>query len=262
MLQINQLHFQYPHAPAILNGVDLQLNAGELLTILGANGRGKSTLLNCIAGLFKPQAGTIHLHGEDLSLMTSKQIAQKIAYVSQHSPNTYQYTVRDFVVLGRAAHLGLFNQPSEEDFALVDNALHELGIKNFANKVYMQLSGGQKQLVNLARILVQQPQLILFDEPTSALDYGNVFKTLSLIRQLSSQNYTIIMTTHNPDHPILLDSCVPQNRVAILNEQGKLDVGSVREIITEQNLSALYHTELKLLEIAELQRQICAIKQL
>ena len=104
----------------------------------------------------------------------------------------------------------------------------------------MQMSGGEKQLVNLARILVQQPQLILFDEPTSALDYGNVFKTLSLIKELSLQGFTIVMTTHNPDHPMLLHSALPNSRVSILNEHGKLQTGSAPEIITEANLKALY----------------------
>ena len=98
----------------------------------------------------------------------------------------------------------------------------------------------KKQLVNLARILVQQPQLILFDEPTSALDYGNVFKTLSLIKELSLQGFTIIMTTHNPDHPMLLHSALPHSRVSILNEHGKLQTGLTPEIITEANLKALY----------------------
>jgi abc transporter related len=126
----------------------------------------------------------------------------------------------------------------------------------------MQMSGGEKQLVNLARILVQQPQLILFDEPTSALDYGNVFKTLSLIKELSLQGFTIIMTTHNPDHPMLLHSALPHSRVSILNEHGKLQTGLAPEIITEANLKALYQTDLRLVDVPALQRQICAITHL
>ena len=197
-----------------------------------------------------------------LSDMSSKQIAQKIAYVSQHSPQTYQYRVRDYVVLGRAAHLGVLDKPNEADFALVDEALNKLGISHFADRIYMQMSGGEKQLVNLARILVQQPQLILFDEPTSALDYGNVFKTLSLIKELSLQGFTIIMTTHNPDHPMLLHSALPHSRVSILNEHGKLQTGLTPEIITEANLKALYQTNLRLVDVPALQRQICAITHL
>ena len=165
MLKINQLYFQHqPHIP-LLNGVDLTLNAGELVTILGANGRGKSTLLNCIAGLLTPQRGEIFLNNVEIKHLTSKQIARQVAYVSQYSPQTYQYKVLDYVVLGRAAYLGLFGKPSEEDYHLAEQALAQLGISHFVDKIYMQMSGGEKQLVNLAKILVQQPQLILFDEP-------------------------------------------------------------------------------------------------
>ncbi|MDP9501307.1 ABC transporter ATP-binding protein [Bisgaard Taxon 45] len=259
MLQIEHLYFQYSKTTPILNGINLSLAKGELLTILGANGQGKSTLLNCIAGILAPDQGTILLQNQNINTLSSKQIAQKIAYVSQQSPQTYQYRVSDYVVLGRAAHLGLFNQPSCHDFALVDEALHKLGIQHLTNKVYMQLSGGEKQLVNLARVLVQQPQLILFDEPTSALDYGNVFKTLTLIRELSEQGFTIIMTTHHPDHPMLLHSCIPQSKVAILNAAGKLQTGFATDIITEENLIALYHTDLRLIEVPTLKRKICAI---
>ncbi len=262
MLQVNNLYYWHNVENSLLNGVNLTLKQGELLTILGANGRGKSTLLNCLAGLLAPKSGQILLQNENLASLSSKQIAQKIAYVSQQSPQTYQYKVRDYVVLGRAAHLRMFDKPSETDFELVDQALNKLGIRHFAEKIYMQMSGGEKQLVNLARILVQQPQLILFDEPTSALDYGNVFKTLSLIKELSLQGFTIVMTTHNPDHPMLLHSSLPNSRVAILNEHGRLQTGSAPEIITQENLTALYHTDLRLLEVPELQRQICAITHL
>ena len=262
MLQVKNLYYWHNVENSLLNGVDLTLKQGELLTILGANGRGKSTLLNCLAGLLTPTSGQILLQNENLASLSSKQIAQKIAYVLQQSPQTYQYKVRDYVVLGRAAHLGMFDKPSESDFELVYQALDKLGIRHFVEKIYMQMSGGEKQLVNLARILVQQPQLILFDEPTSALDYGNVFKTLSLIKELSLQGFTIVMTTHNPDHPMLLHSSLPNSRVAILNEHGRLQTGSAPEIITQENLTALYHTDLRLLEVPELQRQICAITHL
>lgn len=262
MLHIDNLYFGYSSQHSLLNGIHLTLQQGELLTVLGANGRGKSTLLNCMAGLLKPKCGEILLDNIPLTQLSPKQIAQKIAYVSQQSPQTYQYKVIDYVVLGRAAHLGLFDKPDEADFALAENALDKLGMANFADKIYMQLSGGEKQLVNLARILVQQPQLILFDEPTSALDYGNVFKTLSLIKDLSLQGFTIVMTTHNPDHPMLLHACLPHSRVAILNGQGRLQVGSAPAIITQENLTALYHTDLRLIDVPQLKRQICAIATL
>ena len=154
MLKINQLYFQHQRHVPLLNGIDLILQKGELMTILGANGRGKSTLLNCIAGLLTPQRGEIYLNNAEIKTLSGKQIARQVAYVSQHSPQTYQYKVLDYVVLGRAAHLGLFGKPSEEDYHLAEQALAQLGISHFADKIYMQMSGGEKQLVNLAKILV------------------------------------------------------------------------------------------------------------
>lgn len=259
MLKIEQLYFHHQRNRPLLNGIDLELKKGELLTILGANGRGKSTLLNCIAGLLKPASGQILLENCNINQLSAKQIARQVAYVSQHSPQTYQYKVLDYVVLGRAAHLGLFGKPQAEDYHLAEQALEQLGIRHFADKIYMQMSGGEKQLVNLAKILVQQPQLILFDEPTSALDYGNVFKTLSLIKSLSQQQFSIMMTTHNPDHPMLLSEVTPHSKVAILNQAGKLDCGFTEAILTEDNLRELYQTDLRLIEVPELQRKICAI---
>lgn len=258
MLQVEHLYYQHNDKP-ILNDINFQLRKGELLTLLGANGAGKSTLLNCIAGLLKINQGKILWQNQSIKDFSPKQIAQRIAYVSQYAPQTYQYSVRDFVVLGRASHLGLFNRPSKADFLLVDNVLSQLNITKLANKIYMHCSGGEKQLVNISKVLVQQPELILFDEPTSALDYGNVFKTISLIRELADNQFSIIMTTHNPDHPILLHSRLPNSKTAILNQQGNLIIGNTPEIITEQNLNKLYQTELKLIQVPELNRKICAI---
>ncbi len=261
MLTVQNLYFQHTALP-LLNGINLHIKQGDLVTILGANGTGKSTLLNCIAGILAPQRGQVLLHDRPLSAMSNKEIARHIAYVSQLPPDTYQYCVRDYVVLGRAGHLGLFDRPGAQDYALVENALAKLSIAELADKIYMQLSGGQKQLVNIAKILVQQPQLILFDEPTSALDYGNVFKTLGLIKELAEQQFAIIMTTHNPDHPMLLSRHLPYSKVALLNRRGTLDVGAADDILTQENLTALYHTDLHVLDVPLLERKICALKSI
>lgn len=247
----------------ILNDVSLALKKGELITLLGANGAGKSTLLNCIAGLLKTDRGEITLNDTNIATLTSKEIARQVAYISQHSPQTYQYTVKDYVVLGRASHLGMFDRPEKEDYAIVEGALKTLGIEHLSNSIYMRLSGGQKQMVNIAKVLVQQPQLILFDEPTSALDYGNVFKVLQLIKQLVEKEFSVIMTTHNPEHPILLYRALANSKTALLTQEGKLLVGNTAEIITESNLTRLYQqANLRLFNVPTLQRDVCTIASL
>ncbi|AUI65998.1 MULTISPECIES: ABC transporter ATP-binding protein [Glaesserella] len=262
MLNVKNIVFKRGER-TILNDVSLSLEKGELLTLLGANGVGKSTLLNCIAGLLVPNQGDVLLNGISLSRLSAKQVARQIAYISQHSPQTYQYSVKDYVVLGRASHLNMFDKPSEADYQLVEDALQRLGISHLIDHIYMQLSGGQKQLVNIAKVLVQQPQLILFDEPTSALDYGNVFKVLRLIQTLAEHQFTVIMTTHNPEHPILLHHKLPHSKTALLTSEGKLCVGNTADIITEPNLTQLYqYANLRLFNVAELERKVCTISRL
>ena len=135
---------------------------------------------------------------------------------------------------------------------MVDDAMARLGITHLAKKPYTQISGGERQLVNVCRAIVQQPRVILFDEPTSALDYGNQIKVLRMVKGLREQGYAIIMTTHNPDHPILLGG-----RVAILDRAGRLSCGSVEKLMTEERLSALYDVDLRVLRIDELGSDAC-----
>ena len=263
MLHIKQLKYRYPgRQEPLLEDVNLRLEQGNLLTILGANGAGKSTLLNCMAGLIRPQSGSVMLNGHDMTALSSRDIAKCIAYVSQQAPQTYQYSVVDYVLLGRAAQIGVFGRPGRRDYEAAEQSLAQLGIAHFASKNYMRLSGGEKQMVNIAKALAQEPQLILFDEPTAALDYGNVFRTLSLVAALAEQGYTIVMTTHNPDHPMLLSDRLPTSRVALLGRSGSLHSGKVGGIITEAALAELYHTDLCLADVPLLKRKVCAIRKL
>lgn len=261
MLRVENLSFGYG-ADALLNDVSFQLAKGGLLTILGGNGAGKSTLLNCIAGLLRPRTGQIFINGRPGDELSRRERARLVAYVSQHAPQTYYYRVRDYVVLGRAAHLGLLATPGPADYALVDAALERLNCQQLAHKIYMQCSGGERQLANIAKILVQEPQLILFDEPTSALDYGNVFQTLRLIAELSNDGYALIMTTHNPDHPLLLAERCAHSQVALLHRGGRLESGPVATMITAEKLQALYQIDLRLIQTPELARPLCALSHL
>lgn len=247
---------------SVLEGVDLTLPKGALLTLLGRNGAGKSTLLNCIAGLLKPKSGQIYLAGRQIAAMNTGQIARIAAYVSQNTPQTYRYTVLDYVVLGRAARLGIMQKPGRQDYKTAERALETLGIGHLAESIYMETSGGEKQLATIAKALAQEPELILFDEPTSALDYGNAVKILSLIADLSLSGYTVIMTTHNPEHPLLLQGSLPESRTAILYDTGRLKTGNTSDIVCEKNLCELYHVNLKMIDMPLWQRKVCAVPRL
>ena len=247
MLQIQNLHYAY-RSRAVLQGVNLELPAGTLLSLLGRNGAGKSTLLNCISGLFKPQQGRALLDGRDTADLNPRETAR--------------YTVLDYGLLGRAARLPLYAKPAAADYAVAEAALEKLGIARLAQKIYMETSGGEKQLANIARALAQEPRVILFDEPTSALDYGNAAAILSLMADLAEAGYTVINTTHNPEHPLLLHGRHPQSQTALLLADGTVQSGNTADILTQDALQSLYQTDLRLLDIPGWSRRVCALAPL
>ena len=249
ILDVQDLSFRYSkNTKPIFHNVNLQMEKGEILTILGANGAGKSTLLNCLANILEPYSG-IH----DMSL---KKAAQLIGYVPQNHAPVYDYSVRDFIVMGRAPHLGMLEKPSENDYAIVDEVIRELGIEKLADKAYTQISGGERQQALIGRAIAQQPEIIMFDEPTNHLDYGNQLRMVHKIKNLSKKDYTVIMTTHMPDHAMMIGG-----KTAILGRDGTLKVGKTEEIITEKKLEELYQVKTRIVYIPEVGRKVCVVAE-
>ena len=251
-LEVCEVDFAYPGQSNTLNRVCFSVAHGELVVLLGPNGSGKSTLLNCIMRLLEPQAGSIVVDGVPIKELGHREIAQRVAYVPQSTKVSFAYTVRDYVAMGRAPFLKMYAAPSSDDYEKVDRALERLGVADLAARSYNELSGGQQQLVDVARALAQDPRLILFDEPTSALDYGNQVKVLRMVKELSHEGYAIVMTTHNPDHPILLDSSV-----CLLDRDGRLTKGPVDEIMQEKRLEAVYQSEMIIRYVEDAGRRVC-----
>ena len=253
IFELKEVYFKYPDTDRrVLDGVGLRLYKGEILSILGPNGAGKSTLLNCMAKLLKPDSGEIFICGINIRNMSHRDVARKISYVQQMHTPAFAYTVMDFVLLGRAPKIGFFRKPGAEDERIAFQALEMLNISHLANKPYTDISGGERQQATIARAVVQEPEAILFDEPTAHLDYGNQYKTLKMIRAMSGRGYTVVFTTHNPDHAIMLGG-----KAAIIDRDGHLEYGDSVSIITEERLKEVYKTELRLLEIKELSRTAC-----
>lgn len=251
--EINHLGFTYPQTDrSILNDVSLTLAEGAILSILGPNGAGKSTLLNCMAGLLKPTTGEIKLCGRNLGDMTFREIAQVVGYVQQIHTPAYGYSVLHFVTMGRAPRIGMFSRPGEADRKAAWDVLETLEIAHLAHKPYTEISGGEMQKAVIARAMVQQPQVILFDEPTAHLDSGNQLRVLSIIREMAERGFSVVMTTHNPDHALLLGG-----NVAILGRDGCLRIGPCNEIITEELLLEIYNARLCLIPVPELSRVAC-----
>lgn len=250
--KIQNLKYSYDGERQVLNGADLELKEGELLTVLGRNGAGKSTLFSCMLGLLKPYEGNILLDGKEISSLKEKDIASVVSYVPQtHSP-AFGYTVFDFVLMGCASKVGMFSRPGQAEERAALNALDMLGMLDFADRFYGELSGGEKQQITIARALVSNPKAILFDEPTSHLDYSNQIKVLKVIKKLSEQGFAVAVTTHDPNHALLLGGSV-----ALFDGKGTVETGDVADLVTEEKLVNIYGSDLKIRYSEEFKRNVC-----
>ena len=195
MLEVEHLRFSYGKRE-VLRGVDLRVEPGELVFVLGANGAGKTTLFRCILGLLPGYQGCVRVDGCDVSSLAPRALAKKIAYIPQTSHMIFPYTALELVLMGTNRRLGLFSAPGRRERAIAMEALEELGIADYAHRSFAELSGGEQQLVLAARALAQQARLLLMDEPTSALDPISTSKIEDLAMELKKK-YTIIIVTHN-----------------------------------------------------------------
>ncbi len=217
------------------SGVTLELNAGEVLCLLGPNGSGKTTLFKTLLGLLPPQAGNVLIDGHDARTLARDEIARQISYVPQVHGAFFPYTVREIVLMGRTAHLGLFSAPSARDHAAALDAIRRMGIAHLADAVYTQISGGERQLALIARALAQDARMVIMDEPTANLDFGNQVRVLERIRALAGEGIGVLLSTHDPDHAFL---CA--DRVAMLHQGGLTACGAAAEVMTAEKLQQLY----------------------
>lgn len=258
LVEVKDLAFRYSLKRGfVFRGISFAVEKGEMFTLLGPNGAGKSTLLNCIAGLATPTEGSVQVNGQPVESYSTRRLARHIGYVRQHISVTYGYTVREYLVMGAAPRIGMFSTPKEEDYARAEQAIRDLGLEKLADRTVSHLSGGERQRVAVARAIVQDPEVILFDEPTSALDFGNQIRVMRTCKELTERGYAVIMTTHNPDQPILLGG-----KVALLNSDGTLAVGDAGTTLTSERLSELYGTKLHLVYVGEVDRVACVSSKL
>lgn len=251
MLEVKSLAFSYGNNPVFEN-VSFSLKKGEIMCILGPNGAGKSTLIKCIAGILKPAGGSVFIQGKDTASLGVRGIARHIGYVPQQNEVVFPFTVLDFVVMGRAPHLSMFASPGAEDIKLAKESLAMVGISDLAERSVANLSGGQSQMVLIARALVQKPALLLLDEPTSHLDFGNQVLVLETVQKLASLGMSIVMNTHMPDHAFLLG-----DKAAALSGGRLVAVGKVETVVTSKMMSSVYGVNVAVREIEDMKRKVC-----
>jgi iron complex transport system ATP-binding protein len=223
-------------------GLDVSLKQGEVLALLGPNGGGKTTLLKTLLGILKPLAGEAQIDGRSLGNFSIRERARRVAYVPQvHNP-TFAFTVETVVLMGRTAHGGLFSRPSANDRAVAEHALAEFGIAHLKERPYTMISGGERQLVLLARALAQEPQFIVLDEPTASLDFGNQGKVMREIRALAAAGLGVLFTTHDPNHALRA-----ADRAYLLRGGERVAEGAVKDVLTRRQLEALYGAPVEML---------------
>ena len=231
ILKVENGSFAYPKGSELLRDVDLELREGEILSILGPNGAGKTTLLRCMTGMLRWKTGRCLLNGEYIREIPPRRLWTQMAYVPQARAATPAYSVFQTVLLGRSSRIGSFSTPKREDYAAAEQALTRLGIADLADKPCTELSGGEKQMVLIARALAAEPELLIFDEPESNLDFKNQLIVLDTMTGLAQNGMACIFNTHYPAHAL------QRSHKALLLKKGEAAVfGRTSDVVTEAQI--------------------------
>ncbi|MFI3247851.1 MAG: ABC transporter ATP-binding protein [Rikenellaceae bacterium] len=243
MIQLNNLSCGYGHK-RVLSKVNLTIKRGEFTCIIGKNGIGKTTLFKSLLGLLPTIEGEILINGRDIKSYSTRELAQQISYVPQAHNTPFPLSVFDVVLMGQFAHQqGLFSKTTRQNKRIAMESIERLGIENLREKNFSKLSGGQKQMVLIARAMAQQPTFIAMDEPTANLDLGNQVKVLKTAVMLKESGYGVIMNTHSPEQALQY-----ADTLIMLQDGGIAQSGAPSEIIKSDVVSQLYNTPVELVE--------------
>lgn len=252
IMEAMNIGFAYDGNEKVLENVSFVVRKGDVVTVLGPNGAGKTTLLKCILRILKPY-GAIYINGKKLQDISIKDYAKLVGYVPQTHHSVFAYKVIDFVLMGRAPHHSMFSLPSSKEHEKAINILRNLGIDHLADKTVAELSGGQMQLVLIARAITQDAKILLLDEPTAHLDITNELKVLRMVRDLVKKGIieAIIMTLHDP-----MLAAIFSSKVLLLSNGKVIDYGPPEKVITQDKLRKVYGIEF---EIMKTSRQMLVV---
>jgi len=242
-LEASHLDFGY-RGHRVGSDVSLSLEAGEVLCLLGPNGSGKTTLFKTLLGLLPPQGGEVLADGIGLKDRKRDEIARLVSYVPQAHAAFFPFTVREVVVMGRTAHLGIFSSPSRRDREIAQTAIERMRVAHLADSIYTRISGGERQLALIARALAQDARIIVMDEPTANLDFGNQVRVMEHIQALARTGMGVLLSTHDPDQAFI---CA--DRVAMLHEGRLTRTGTPAEAITAESLRQLYGVDVEVTQV-------------
>lgn len=234
VLKAQHLAFSFGMRP-VLRDVSLDVAEGELVFLLGSNGAGKTTLLRLLLGFERPARGNVQLMQRPVHTMQRRDIARILAYLPQNHSPPFPYTVRQIVLLGRVANRGLFRAFNSRDQEIAESQLARLRLLHLVNRIYTELSGGERQLVLIARALTQGARLLIMDEPVTSLDYGNQHRVLEHLRELAADGIGILLTSHQPDHALQVAT-----RVIALSGGCVMADGPPEQVVTPELIHRIY----------------------
>lgn len=239
-IRAEKVIYRYPNSEInVLKGMSLEFPEGRVTALLGANGSGKTTLLKVLLKILIPQEGTIYVDEKDINEFERDDLSRLMAWVPQEEGSLFPYTVLEYLLMGRAPHLGFFSLPTKKDEDIITKTLSELGVLHLSYRKILSLSGGEKRLVFIARALAQEPEVLVLDEPTAHLDLGNKAKVLSIIRRMANSGKTVVFSTHYPNEASLV-----ADNVEIINGGEILSCGTPSMVITEDVLETVYGARL------------------
>ena len=253
--KVNNGCFGYADGRKILNNINFDVQQQEILSILGSNGVGKTTLLKCTLGLLKWHSGTTTIDGKNAQTMKHTELWKNIGYVPQAKLSAFAYTIDEMVLLGRNSHLGMLAQPGKKDKEIAQRCIERIGIGYLKGKLCSKISGGELQMVLIARALASEPKLMILDEPESNLDFKNQLIVLETIKSLrDEEGISSIVNTHYPEHAISIS-----DKALILNRDGSSVFGDAHSSIVEHNLKKAFGVNVKIKDFYHKERKYTCV---
>ncbi len=250
-LDVRHLSFSYGNH-TVLKDVSFEVPDGSLTCVLGPNGTGKTTLFRCILGLNQGYGGTVAVNGTDASKLSVRKRALEIAYIPQSHRSVFDYEALDVVLMACGGELSVLKSPGKEQVEHALVSLERVGIVDLAHRPVTELSGGQQQLVLVARAVAQNSHTIVMDEPTSALDFANTSRILNLVRSLADEGRSVLLSTHHPDQAYLYSDAV------LALEEGRVVVdGTPQSVVTSEHISRLYHIGVRVSSLYDDHVRVC-----
>lgn len=255
-MKVANLSFSYG-TRSVLKDISFTANHGEFISVLGPNGVGKSTLFRCMLGLLTPSNGNTFIDDTPITEMSPSKLARYIAYIPQSHNPVFNFSVFDMVLMGTTAQTGTFSSPGKEQIQRAEAALDRLGILDLKERGYANISGGERQLILIARAIAQQAKILVMDEPSANLDYGNKIRVMNTVKGLTRDGYAVIQSTHDPDQAFLYS-----DKILALFEGRVLAWGSPQETVCDSLISTLYGVNVEVCSMRDDHIRVCIPKEI